>query len=126
MGDFGSLTQASKSPWHRFSVELIFLRFPRIPVLHSDLEICNDPEPRRRTFSAQIVWPKMTEGGAYPFPEDAEDGLLLSLKLAGDGFCQEIRLAPVERFPADMVEHTITVESNEDVLAFCCDEDRRV
>ena len=59
-----------------------------------------------------------------PFRENAEDGRLLSLKLAGDGISQEIRLAPVDKFPAqDIVEHTITVESNEDVIAFCCDED---
>ena len=67
----------------------------------------------------------MKDRGVYRFPEDAKDGgLLLSLKLAGDGISQEIRLAPVENFPAeDIVEHTITVESNEDVIAFCCDED---
>eukprot|EP00435_Cladocopium_sp_Y103_P037677 s253_g10.t1 len=98
-----------------------------IPLLHSDLEICVD-DPRRRTFSAQIVWPAMVKdaGRPYPFAEDAEDGLLLNLKLAGDEICQEIRLAPVEKFPAaeNIVEHTITVESNEDVLAFCCDEVR--
>jgi hypothetical protein len=61
----------------------------------------------------------MDNEGVYPFQEDAEDGLLLSLKLAGDGISQEIRLAPVEKSPAkDIVEHTITIESNEDVLAF--------
>ena len=98
---------------------VVHFHFPRIPLLHSDLEVGIDHQ-RRRTFSAQIVWPK----GVYPFPEDAEDGLLLSLKLAGDGISQEIRLAPVGKFLAeDIVEHTITIESNEDVLAFCCDED---
>ena len=69
----------------------------------------------------------MAQGGDYPFPEDAEDGFLLNLKLTGDGISQEIRLAPVDKFPVeDVVEHTITLESNEDVLAFCCDEDRGV
>ena len=103
---------------------VVRFHFPRIPLLHSDLEVGIEHE-RRRTFSAQIVWPlKVEDEGVYPFPEDAEDGLLLSLKLAGDGISQEIRLAPVGKFLAeDIVEHTITIESNEDVLAFCCDED---
>ena len=103
---------------------VVHFHFPRIPLLHSDLEVGIEHE-RRRTFSAQIVWPlKVEDEGVYPFPEDAEDGLLLSLKLAGDGISQEIHLAPVEKFPAeDIVEHTIAIESNEDVLAFCCDED---
>ena len=103
---------------------VVRLHFPRIPLLPSDLEVGIDHQ-RRRTFSAQIVWPsKMEDDGVYPFPEDAEDGLLLSLKLAGHGISQEIRLAPVDKFPAeDIVEHTIAIESNEDVLAFCCDQD---
>ena len=110
---------------------VVRLHFPRIPLLHSDLEVGIEHQ-RRRTFSAQIVWPSKVkrefqddlDKGVYRFPEDAEDGLLLSLKLAGDGISQEIRLAPVEKSPAkDIVEHTITIESNEDVLAFCCDED---
>ena len=125
------MTQAFKSLASFFCVIVVRLHFPRIPLLHSDLEVGIEHQ-RRRTFSAQIVWPSKVkrefqddlDKGVYRFPEDAEDGLLLSLKLAGDGISQEIRLAPVEKSPAkDIVEHTITIESNEDVLAFCCDED---